>query len=315
MDYFKEIDGVIDYIERNIYGKISIEDIMKNVNCSMPHFYRIFYHVVGDTIMGYVRKRKLSCASMELINTSKSIIDIALDYGYESQQAFTRAFTNTFGISPGRYRQTGTDIAFYPRINVYERKLQMSGIRFENVKIIVLEPMKVASCHVYESIVKSGNFENIISKAWKGLIDWQLGEWGKTYFQRYGHKLPKMKIAKWAVDNNFHIPPNTRYFGFENPWPTADEQEYGYEAWAVINHDAKASGNMTIKNFDGGLYATVSATYGNNSNIKEAWQILHAWLRQSNYTYGDHQWLEEHITIPGTGGFHGFNLFMAIKEK
>ncbi len=101
MNYYEEIEEVIDYIERNLNERITMDDIIKNAYCSPPQFYRVFYHVVGDTVMRYVRKRKLSCAYLELINTHKSIIDIAFDYGYESQQSFIRAFTNTFGISHG----------------------------------------------------------------------------------------------------------------------------------------------------------------------------------------------------------------------
>lgn len=72
--------------------------------------------------------------------------------------------------------------------------------------------------------------------------------------------------------------------------------------------------NITIKDYDGGLYATAEAAYGPDSNLDKVWESLHYWLMQNHqYEYGEHQWLEEHITKSGAGGFHGFKLYMPIR--
>lgn len=313
MEYYHEIERVIKYIEDSLQSKFRVEDIINNIYCSLPHFYRVFYHITGDTVMSYVRKRKLSCAAMELINTDKSIIEIALDYGYESQQTFNRAFTKTFGISPGRFKNEKRNVNMYRRFDIGERSSDMTGLSFEDIEIMELEPMTAAAYHVYDDEVQEKETEKIISKAWKGLIDWQIKQWQRVHAAESGDKLTKIEAAKWAISRKLHIPPNTRYFGFENPWPVEKASGFGYECWAVMDKDSNVEGKLTAKDFKGGLYATLNATYGKNSNIKEAWQLLHRWLEQSSFTYGKHQWLEEHITIPEAGGFHGFKLFLAIE--
>jgi len=88
LGYFKEIEKVIGIIEEGLKKKISPEKLAKESCCSLPHFYRVFYQIVGDTVINYARRRKLSCAAIELVSTNRAIADISLEYGYESQQTF-----------------------------------------------------------------------------------------------------------------------------------------------------------------------------------------------------------------------------------
>jgi AraC family transcriptional regulator len=69
------------------------------------HFHRLFVALTGETPASYVRKRRLSEICRRLIDTDEAIVDIALANGFESQATFTRAFTRSIGVSPGRYRK------------------------------------------------------------------------------------------------------------------------------------------------------------------------------------------------------------------
>ncbi|UYO99245.1 helix-turn-helix transcriptional regulator [Oceanotoga sp. DSM 15011] len=71
----------------------------------MYHFHRIFNELTGETLKSYIRKRRLTEASKDLLNCNNSIIDIAFDYGFESQESFTRAFKKVFKVTPGKYRK------------------------------------------------------------------------------------------------------------------------------------------------------------------------------------------------------------------
>jgi AraC family transcriptional regulator len=78
---------------------------------------------VGDSLKDYIRKRRLSDAAVELCFSQKRIIDIAFEYGFNSQEVFTRAFSKLFGITPGRYRTYKGTTVLYERVNAYQKML------------------------------------------------------------------------------------------------------------------------------------------------------------------------------------------------
>lgn len=103
------------------------------------------------------------------------------------------------------------------------------------------------------------------------------------------------KLRQWAGDQ--HLPDNIepgRFFGFNNPSPSAGSPNYGYEQWMVLAPDAHvvAGDDVAIKTFDGGMYAVTRCTLG---NIGQVWKRLAAWRETSPYRFGNHQWLEEAI--------------------
>ncbi len=105
-NYYIEIaEAAKKYIELNIEKDISLDDTAKAANYSLKHFNRIFYMATGLTAGEYIRWYKLTQALFELKYSAMPIIDIALKYGYESQEAFTRAFKDVFSVNPGNYRK------------------------------------------------------------------------------------------------------------------------------------------------------------------------------------------------------------------
>ncbi|WP_099205411.1 helix-turn-helix domain-containing protein [Scatolibacter rhodanostii] len=320
-NYIKIINDCIAYIEKNLKENITTEDILNKTYYSYPHFHRIFRDIIGESVSSYIRKRALSSAASDLFADDKTIIEIAMDYGYGSQQTFTRAFTSMFGISPQKYREKGMlDDLYKPFIVSSSSSIP---VKITPIAIETLPAMKVASFHSYNDKLSMKNqlsqWNKVVSKAWGGLIKWQMSyEYQKKYGQT--NKLPTTtNLGQFMVDNNLHLPPNTRYFGFTCPFPFLDT-EYGYEAWAVLGNYSESSPlfldefGVEVKEFFGGLYAVAEATYGESSDLDDAWKALHYWIdKNDKYDYGEHQWLEEHITKPYVGGFHSFKLFMPIK--
>lgn len=103
MDYIELIQKSIDYIDENVKEKISINDLASHAGFSTYHFYRVFNSIVGLTVMDYVTKRKLQFALFELQNGTK-VIDVAMNYGFETHAGFTKAFKRCFGYPPNFYR-------------------------------------------------------------------------------------------------------------------------------------------------------------------------------------------------------------------
>jgi AraC family transcriptional regulator len=92
-------------IEGDVTAPLTLADLAGAAGLSPHHFLRLFAARYGLTPMAYVRVRRLEAAAERLRGARRtSLIDLALDFGFDSQEGFTRAFTREFGISPGRYR-------------------------------------------------------------------------------------------------------------------------------------------------------------------------------------------------------------------
>ncbi len=107
MDHLTRIQRAIDFIEEHLKDDISTEIIADEACFSMWHFQRVFSAAVGNTLKEYVRQRRLTSALIELGTSDRRIIEIAIDYQFESQQSFSRAFKAMFGLAPGECRKQG----------------------------------------------------------------------------------------------------------------------------------------------------------------------------------------------------------------
>ncbi|SEW13411.1 helix-turn-helix transcriptional regulator [[Clostridium] fimetarium] len=87
------------FIEDNMKESLTVEEIASNVGYSVYYFSRIFKQYMKESVMEYVKERKLIKASEEII-AGKKILDVALEYGYQSHSGFTKAFKKTYGFSP-----------------------------------------------------------------------------------------------------------------------------------------------------------------------------------------------------------------------
>ena len=106
MEWIQSISEAINYIEENLTEELSVEQIAKEVHISPFYFQKGFSMLCGYTVSEYIRLRRLALAGSELISTDRKIIDIALKYGYDSPDSFTKAFTRFHGVTPTTVRKT-----------------------------------------------------------------------------------------------------------------------------------------------------------------------------------------------------------------
>lgn len=95
----------IERIETRLEDPLTLADAAEAAGLSSYHFCRYFRAMTGDSIMGYIRARRLSLTVPRLVEGTDRLIDIALDSGFESQEAYTRAFKKRFGVTPGAVRR------------------------------------------------------------------------------------------------------------------------------------------------------------------------------------------------------------------
>lgn len=105
--YQDRLHRVLRHIEANLDQPPTLEELSRVACLSSFHFHRIFTAMVGESLAAYIRRLLLQRAAMQLSYSSGRITDLALEAGYDSVDAFTRAFRATFGISPSLYRRNG----------------------------------------------------------------------------------------------------------------------------------------------------------------------------------------------------------------
>ena len=102
---------IVDYIETHLDDKLDLANLSREAGYSKYHLHRMFTSIVGFTVHSYVQRRRLTEAARFLIFSDKSIMEIALFAGYETQQSFTVAFKAMFGASPQAFRKKSN---YYP---------------------------------------------------------------------------------------------------------------------------------------------------------------------------------------------------------
>ena len=114
MNWIQGIQRAIDYVEANITDDIDFEKVAEQAYSSSFHFQRVFGILCGFSLGEYIRMRRLSLAGEELSKGNAKIIDIALKYGYDTPESFSRAFTRFHGISPSEAKKCGKVKIFTP---------------------------------------------------------------------------------------------------------------------------------------------------------------------------------------------------------
>jgi AraC family transcriptional regulator len=133
MEWSDRMNAAISYIEDNLAGEIDFSVVAEKAACSLFHFQRMFFAIIGVTPAEYTRRRRLTLAARELTTAHTKVIDLALKYGYDSPESFSRAFRQLHGVNPQAARGHGVTLAAFPRISF---KIELKGDGDMDYKII-----------------------------------------------------------------------------------------------------------------------------------------------------------------------------------
>lgn len=114
-----QFEALFQYIEANLHRKINMTEAAEAAFFSPAHLSRLFRLAYGMTPAEYIRRRRLTESVVALEDKSKTVLEIALDFGFEHEQSFTRAFYAEFGVTPGRYRSAGMELPILLPIQDY----------------------------------------------------------------------------------------------------------------------------------------------------------------------------------------------------
>ena len=229
MEWTNAIQSAVEYIEQHITDDISAEDVADHVYMSSFYFQKGFSMLCGYSVMEYIRKRRLALAGGELAASDEKIIDIAVKYGYDSPDGFTKAFIRFHGISPAMVRKGDAMIKTFAPLKL---EISLKGGYIMNYKIEKKESFTVLA------VSKKFDYETCkqeIPKFWdehyaKGNGRYVKGMFGINIDEKMGHDSfeyliadtynPSMEIPEGFVTRT--IPAFTwAVFSCDGPMPKA----------------------------------------------------------------------------------------------
>lgn len=158
MDWLTGIQNAINYVEEHLTEKIDYDKVAEEAACSSFYFQRIFSILCAMTLGDYIRCRRLTLAGNELQAADNKVIDIALKYGYESPESFTRAFSKFHGVTPSEAKKDGSKLKSFSRLSV---KITLSGGNIMDYKIIKKEAFDIIEKVEAHTVENSENAKSI----------------------------------------------------------------------------------------------------------------------------------------------------------
>ncbi|CAM5495329.1 AraC family transcriptional regulator OS=Lysinibacillus sphaericus OX=1421 GN=LS41612_16445 PE=4 SV=1 [Lysinibacillus sphaericus] len=163
MSWIESIQKAINYIEEHLHETITMEQIAQEVNASVFHFQRTFSILTDMSIADYIRRRRLTLAAQELINTDSKVIDIAYKYGYDSPEAFTKAFRKQHNVTPSEVRKQQGPLQSYNRLIIQVTLKGAEPMKYnivEKEKFQVVGVKRTYNCQTGENLQGIPQFWN-----------------------------------------------------------------------------------------------------------------------------------------------------------
>jgi AraC family transcriptional regulator len=274
------IEKVLWFIESHFASEITLRDLAKAGGVTRFHMTRAFGAATGRSIMGYVRGRRLTEAAKALSNGAADILSVALDAGYGSHEAFTRAFRDEFGVTPETIRARG-----------HLTKIELiHPIKMDETLLIKLESPRFVSS--------------------KRLLLAGLGE-------RYTCETSAAIPSQWQrfLPHLNHIPGQLGGTAYGVCCNSDDAGNFDYVCGVEVKGFARVSADWSRVRIPEQRYA-VFHQREHISTIRSAWNtIWNNWLPESGYEVVDAPNFERYgndfDSVTGTGGFE---IWIPIKK-
>jgi len=272
-DYKRRILRVLDHVQSHLDDPLPLDELAALACFSPYHFHRIFTGMVGESVKEYVRRLRLERAAGQLKRGSASIIEIALDAGYESHEAFTRSFKASFGAPPKQFRllrrmqfaRVSSGIHYQPGKTIQHFKTLHRGGTMD-VRIQELKPMRVAFLrHVGPYGEVGATWDRLLTLLGK---DGYLG--GGTMMLGICHDDPES------------TPP----------------AKIRYDACVTVGDDFQPTGDIQVQTVAGGAYAMTTHTGPYNSLGRTYGELLGQWLPRSGRELRDVPCFEVYLNDP-----------------
>ncbi|NIF22725.1 MULTISPECIES: helix-turn-helix domain-containing protein [Pantoea] len=105
MNQSEFIRSLLEWIENNLAHDLHLDEVARRSGYSRWHLQRLFRQHTGYSLAEYIRQRRLTESALSLLNSNEAILQVAMNFGFDTQQAYTRTFKNYFRVTPGQLRR------------------------------------------------------------------------------------------------------------------------------------------------------------------------------------------------------------------
>lgn len=254
MNYQHQIDKVIEYIGKHLDEKLSLTQLSDIACFSKYHFHRLFTTYTGLSLQQYIRWLRLKRAAHQLIiYKDKSIINIAIDAGFESHEAFSRVFKQTCGLSPSEFREAQSWHSWEQPPYTLPKQDEITM----NVTIKQMNARRLA-------VVEHRGSPNLVGESVNKLISWA--------------KAQPINLKPTAGE--------AFGFGYDDPKLTP-ANEFRFDLAITVPENLVLKGDIVEKHLPAGRYA-VAMHKGSRDNIGETiYGMYREWLPKSGEELGD----------------------------
>ncbi|MFD4483305.1 GyrI-like domain-containing protein [Streptomyces sp. NPDC058471] len=149
----ERLNQAMDHIEARLDQPIDVADLARTAVTSEYHFRRLFSALAGMPLSEYIRRRRLTVAGAEVIAGERTLLEVAVRYGYSSGEAFARAFRGMHGVGPGEARRGGATLRSQPRMSF---RLIVEGSSSMRYKVVEKEAFRVVGRKARVPLVHEG---------------------------------------------------------------------------------------------------------------------------------------------------------------
>ena len=272
--YEERLLRVLVFIQRHLDEPMPLEDLARVAHFSAYHFHRIFRGMVGESLQEHIRRLRLERAALRLKHSDRSVLEIALEAGFQTHESFTRAFRALLGCSPSQFRSTNTVLFDTPGIHYQNGAAGTRALAFRlppggepmEVKIERLDPLRVA-------FVRHVGPYNEVGQAWETVCA-RLGQQGL-------------------------LGSDSRFVGvcYDDPEVTPREK-IRYDACVTVDDDFVAEGEVSVQTLPGGEFAVVTHE-GPYERLSQTYAALFGqWLPHSGRELRSQPSLEFYLNDP-----------------
>ncbi len=265
-DYISRINLTLKYIDNNLDSELSLESLSKVALYSPFHFHRIFKALIGETPNAYIiRKRIEKTASVLLHKKHISITELSLQYGFNSNASFTRAFKKFYGISPSEFRKENPDK--YSKISKLESKNGQENLPFNKYICNINNHLNWIKMNANIEVKKVPELKFVCM----------------THFGIHGVEDVFDKLVKWAKAEGLMKNPETKMARiFHDSFKITDPDKVRMSVCVLTDNAIAIEGEI-----DAGIIKKGKCIVGRfeitPNDFEKSWSSLFIWMNENGY--------------------------------
>ncbi|MFJ4833633.1 GyrI-like domain-containing protein [Streptomyces sp. NPDC088747] len=156
----ERLNQAMEHIERHLDQPIEVGELARIAVTSEYHFRRMFSALAGVGLAEYIRRRRLTVAGAEVLAGERTLLEIAVRYGYTSGEAFARAFRGMHGVGPGEARRAGASLRSQPRMSF---RLIVEGSSSMRYRVVDKDEFRIVGRKARVPLVHEGMNPGIVA--------------------------------------------------------------------------------------------------------------------------------------------------------